>query len=116
MIAGLSRPSQGSAGVVMIAVTALSVALCASLVAGISALTQVAMAQSLTDAMALEAADMSSGRLPGYPCHGMAERLIPQHLTLVSCHFDDGDARVVTQLSWGHISLLIRSHAGPPRR
>lgn len=107
--------SQGSAGVVVLAVMGLTIVVCLSLVTGISLLSRVARVQATVDSMALEAADTASGRLPGIPCDMAAERVLEVGARLISCDVDEDDSRVDVAMTTGVLSFRIRAHAGPPR-
>lgn len=100
----------------MIAVMGLAVALCVSVVAGIGVLARIARTQTEVDAMALDAADMASGRLPGVPCESAVERARAVGAQLLGCDIEEREARVAVRVSMGVLTIDIRAHAGPPRR
>lgn len=70
-------------------------------------------AQGVADLAALAAADVASGRLPGFPCV-LAESLVTRADFLLSeCRTDELISRVIVRVSFGPFEVTARARAGP---
>lgn len=97
----------------LVGLMAGGLSLCLALVTCLSVVARVSQAQAAVDAVALEAADIASGRIDGVVCGSAAEAARAEDATLTSCAVDGHHARVVFTLNVGVLSFLVRAHAGP---
>ncbi|MEN9751442.1 MAG: hypothetical protein RLZZ600_489 [Actinomycetota bacterium] len=88
------------------------------LIFGVSAVASVAFLsaqyhlQNRANDFALTAADQATGRLPGTPCESITTMASREQITVLSCHANGLEARVILRSTFGSISFTVRAHAG----
>ncbi|NQX27264.1 hypothetical protein HQQ81_07855 [Microbacteriaceae bacterium VKM Ac-2854] len=111
----MSRRDRGSAGVVLIGVTAAIVLLSGAWL-GVSGLFAVQQrAAAVADAAALAAADAASGFAAGEPCALAAEVAAVMAAAIDSCEVTGLESRITASAGYLGLRASARARAGPPQ-